>query len=221
MALNDVEGAVKEAQRALAIEPDNLDAATVISSERLSRGDTQGALEALEKGKVTPGRRFPSPCSGSRSWIVRKITRGRSLELRKLVDLQPNAFRKALIKFYVDRGRALDAEDELRAAADKDPADVEAFLDLVRFQHANKRPDIAERKLEERIEAGGTSSCTSSPWLGYRPSAAYDASAVRLLERAVAASTVPDRKVKAQLELATTHVRRKNLAAAEPIIAED
>ena len=47
--LNDKRGAVREAQKALAIDPGNADALVVLANERMASGDPKGALQILEQ----------------------------------------------------------------------------------------------------------------------------------------------------------------------------
>lgn len=47
--LNDKLGAVREAQKALAIDPGNADGLVVLANERMASGDLKGALRILEK----------------------------------------------------------------------------------------------------------------------------------------------------------------------------
>ena len=51
--LNDKLGAVREAQKALAIDPGNADALVVLATERMASGDPKGALQILEGNTST------------------------------------------------------------------------------------------------------------------------------------------------------------------------
>ena len=50
--LNDKRGAVREAQKALAIDPGNADALVVLANERMASGDPRGALQILGNGHI-------------------------------------------------------------------------------------------------------------------------------------------------------------------------
>ena len=73
--------------------------------------------------------------------------------LKKLSELEPQqvAFRKQLVKFYVDQHRPQDAEKELRAIVAADPKNVEAESDLVRFLFSVKGAAAAREELVARI----------------------------------------------------------------------
>ena len=57
--LNDKLGAVRQAQKALAVDPGNADALVVLATERMASGDLKGALQILESDAST---------NVSRSW---------------------------------------------------------------------------------------------------------------------------------------------------------
>ena len=71
--------------------------------------------------------------------------------------LYPNerAFRRQLVKLYVDQKRMDDAEKEIRAISAANSADIEAGLDVVRFVHSFKGIAAARNELMARINKGG------------------------------------------------------------------
>ena len=55
--LNDKLGAVREAQKALAVDPGNADALVVLANERMASGDLKGALRNSREGRIGKQRR--------------------------------------------------------------------------------------------------------------------------------------------------------------------
>ena len=60
LALKDHEGAIKEAQRALVLEPGNLDAAAILTTEHLLRGDPKPRWRRLQRRRSTRRMNFAS-----------------------------------------------------------------------------------------------------------------------------------------------------------------
>ena len=155
--LKDNGGAVREAQTALSIDPNNVDAMIILAADRLKSGDPNGALQILNSGPVAHIAGLGVELF--RIKIFEQLGDLPQVEalLKKLVDLYPQevAFRRQLVKFYVDQHRPNDAESELRAIVAADAKSSAALLDLVRFLYVTKGPAPARSELVTRINAGG------------------------------------------------------------------
>ena len=222
-ALKDTEAAVKEAQRALTIAPDHFDALMILSADKLSRGDAQGALQTLDKAKVRQENEIAIGLFKIRIFETMRDDARIEAELRKLVNVDPRSaslFRRQLVNFYVSRGRDLDAESELRASAAADPANVDAFMDVVRFVNTKRGPDAAQQELEGRIKAGGDVFTYQLALAEFEFLRGRQPRAVQLLEKLVTDTGAADQKIRAQVRLAGIHISQKNLAAADPVIAD-
>ena len=155
--LNDKRSALKEAQKALAIDPGNTDALVVLANERMASGDLKGALQILGQGASINTADLGIQLL--RLKIFQQLGEMGQFEslLQQLTELHPKdgVFRKQLIKLYVDQHRTDDAEKEARALVQENPTNSEAELDLVRLLYAAKGPISARQELVARINAGG------------------------------------------------------------------
>ena len=155
--LNDKRSAIREAKKALAIEPSNADALVVLATERMASGDPQAALQILRDGTSISTTDLGIQLLRLKIFEQLGETPQFELLLQQLAELHPKdgLFRKQLIKFYVDQHRMDDAEKEARALVQENPTNSEAELDLVRLLYAAKGPDAARNELIARINAGG------------------------------------------------------------------
>src|SRR5262245_26782645 len=155
--LNDKGGAIREAQRALAIDPGNADALVVLANDRMASGDLQSALRVL--GNDAPINNTDLGIQLLRLKILEQLGETRRLEalLQQLAKQHPNngIFRRQLIKFYINQHRTDDAESEARVLVEENPTNSEVQLDLVRLLYVAKGPAAAREELIARINAGG------------------------------------------------------------------
>ena len=140
--LNDKRGAVREAQKALAIDGGNADALVVLANEKMASGDLKDALQVLDKGASASNTDLGIQLLRLKIFEQSGEARQFELLLRQLAELHPKdgVFRKQLIKFYVDQHRTDDAEKEARALVQENLANPDAELELVRLLYAAKGP---------------------------------------------------------------------------------
>jgi tetratricopeptide (TPR) repeat protein len=155
--LKDNAGAVREAQAALKIDPDNTGAMFVIAGDDFARGDTKAALEILNSN--TMAKRSDVGIELFKLQIFEQtqdLPQAEAL-LKRLVELYPNEnnFKKELIRLYLFQHRNDEAEKLQRAIAAATPADTTAQLDLVRLLNTIKGPAVAHQELDALIKAGG------------------------------------------------------------------
>jgi tetratricopeptide (TPR) repeat protein len=112
LKLNDSAGALREASVALAVDPANVEALIVLAAERLAAGDGAAALAELNRQTGSAADNF-----GLQLFKMKIHERMGNLAevealLRKFAELYPNerAFRRQLVKLYVDQKRMDDAE---------------------------------------------------------------------------------------------------------------
>ncbi|QND70439.1 tetratricopeptide repeat protein [Tardiphaga robiniae] len=218
---NDLVGATREANRALSIDANNVDAASFIASRKLAEGDADGALKLLNGLPITSGN-VPV-----RQLKVQVLARKGDLKAaediqRSIVAAVPKetAFRVQLVQLLVAQGKLDDAEKELRARIDADPGDRKAVLDLVRFLGGTKGAPGARAELEARIKAGGDVLDYQLSLSDIDIAQGKVDDALVLLKNLASSETAADRKNRAQLKLAETYVSRGNAAMADPIIAQ-
>jgi cellulose synthase operon protein C len=219
---NDSAGAVREAQRALEIDPANVDSILLMASKELSDGNADGALKLLDSVPNNPKDQVRISLQKIQAYARKgELTKVEPL-LRTLIDQNPRepAFRSQLVQLYVSQKRFDDAEKELRAAADANPTDSKAGLELVRFLITAKGPAAGGDELAARIKAGGDifDYQMASAELSFVQGDL--AGAAQQLQGLGKTANTPDRKLAAQAKLAEMYVSKANFNAAEPLIAE-
>ncbi len=218
----DAQGAVREAQRAIQIDPANVDALGLLASRRIAEGDADGALKLLAAGG-------PAAADDSRIVLLKAQAFERKGDvkqvedqLRKLMALNPDnpAYQDAWIRFLISQKRMDEAEKAQRARVAANPGDSKLGLQLVRLAGAARGADAARNELEARIKAGGDG-------FEYQMALAelnvaenkFDA-AVNGLQALAASAVTPEKKAAAQVRLAELYIGKANLPAAEPLIAD-
>lgn len=219
---NDLAGAMREANRALAIEPKNVDAVTFLASRKLAEGDADAALKMLDTLNVDP--KEDSRVAQLRVQIlVRKgDLKGAEQGQRVLMAANPKDgnLRLQLVQILVAERRFDDAEKELRARAEAEPADLKLGLDLVRFLNSAKGSQAARAELERRIKSGGEVFDYQLALSEIDLAEGKPDDAIKLLQGVVSATSAADRKAAAQLKLAEIYISRRDFAAAEPLIGQ-
>src|SRR5262249_783582 len=131
------------------------------------------------------------------------------------------AFRRHLIKLYIDQKRLDDAEKELRASAAANPTKVESELDLIGFLHSVKgQPAAARQELVTRINAGGQVFPYQIALAEFDLAQGNVTDCIQLLEKLATSADSREHALVAQVKLAEIHLSRKNFDAAEALVAE-
>ena len=219
--LKDNGGAVREAQTALSIDPNNVDAMIILAADRLKSGDPNGALQILNSGPVAHIAGLGVELF--RIKIFEQLGDLPQVEalLKKLVDLYPQevAFRRQLVKFYVDQHRPNDAESELRAIVAADPKSSAALLDLVRFLYVTKGPAPARSELVTRISAGGDVFTYQMALADFDYAQGNFADSFKLLELLTTDTSSPEHALAAKIKLAQMKLDRKDVDGAETLVS--
>jgi predicted Zn-dependent protease len=150
----DAQAAVREAERAITIEPSNLDATIVLTSEQLARGDVYGALQGLDAVPASSKDDTRILALKVRLYAKKGDVAQTEAVLKKLVSSRPE-FRGQLVELYVQQRRLDDAERELRAMASANPTASKAGLDVVRFLASFRGASAAKDELLAKIKSGG------------------------------------------------------------------
>jgi cellulose synthase operon protein C len=219
---NDAPNSVREAQNAIAIEPGNEDAKLLLASEKLARGDTDGALQLL--GSVPPDLKESLRTSLLRVQIFAKkgdLPQAEAL-LKRLIEGQPQetGLRSQLAQLYIGQRRYDDAEKELRAIAAAKPTDSRAELDVVRFLVATKGAIAGKDELTAKIKAGGDVFAYQMALVDLDYSQGNVADSVSSLNNLIKAASSPEHTLAAKSKLAEIDVSQREFSAAEPIIAD-
>jgi cellulose synthase operon protein C len=220
---NDPAGAIREAQRALEIDPKNIDSSLLIAAKKAGDGDTDGALKLLNTLPANDPQDELRISLQKVQVFVRKsdVPQAEAL-LRKLIAENPKvgALRAQLIQLYISGKRFDDVERELRTMANSAPADSKAGMDLVRFLISAKGAKAGRDELDARIKAGGDIFDYQIALAELDFAEGNLTAATQSLQSLAGTATAPDRKLLAQTKLAEMYVNKGNNAAAEPIISD-
>jgi tetratricopeptide (TPR) repeat protein len=220
--LKDSSGAVREAQAALKIDPSNVGAMMVLAADRLDNGDPKAALQILDSDPVAHANDLGVQLFKIK--IFEQLGDQPQIEsqLQKLVALYPQepAFRQQLVKFYIGQHRSNDAENELRAIAAADPKNTGAVLDLVRFLYATKSLAAARTELTTRISAGGDVFAYQMALAELDFAQGNSTDSFKLLETLASSSSSSDQAETAKMKLAEFNFEKKNVDAADALVAD-
>jgi tetratricopeptide (TPR) repeat protein len=222
LKLNDNAGAVREAQKALEIDPGSVDALIVLAAERVSRGDPEGALLILDRSSVADAQNFGIQLFKIKIFEQLGNTKQVETLLRKVSELYPQEalFRRQLVKLYIDQKRLDDAEKELRAIAAANPGNLEAGLDVVRFLLTAKGADAARQELLTRVNAGGSAFGYQIALAEFHFAQGNVTDSIQLLESLIRNESSPENILAAQTKLAELHLSKKKLDASEALVAD-
>ncbi len=155
LKLDDIENALKHAGTVLEKDPGNTEALLVMAAERLKAGDTGGAMAFVDKGLEADPRNV-----GVLIFKIRVLEQEGKAEAAKDVLLQlaeyypeEQAYRRALVNYYINRGDLGAAEGEIRAIAAHAPDSEEAQFDVVRFLATHRGFEAARDELLKTIES--------------------------------------------------------------------
>ena len=218
----DYKGAIQEANKALKIDPKNLDSTIVLASERFLNDDAKGALQILEG--VPAEKKDNLEVILLKVKIFEKMNDSQQLEaqLRKLVELRPNqaAFKTALVNFYVAHHRLNEAEKLMRKIAAANPANTGSQLAVARFLLATKGSAAARQELDKHIKAGGDVFPYQMALADLDVHDGKFDEASQLLQKLISGATSPSDANAARVKLASMQLARKNIPAAEALIAD-
>jgi tetratricopeptide (TPR) repeat protein len=219
----DPAGAIREAQRALEIDPKNLDANLLVAAKRTADGQSDAALKLLSELQASDPQDELRIAQQKVQILIRKgdLAQAETL-LRKLINENSNVagLRGQLIQLYMSAKRFDEVERELRSMSGSAPADSRAGMDLVRFLISSKGAKAGREELEARIKAGGDIFDYQITLAELDFAEGNLTSATQSLQSLAGTATAPERKLLAQTKLAEMYVNKNNIAAAEPIIAE-
>jgi tetratricopeptide (TPR) repeat protein len=219
----DPAGAIREAQRALEIDPTNIDANLLVAAKRTADGQSDAAMKLLSELQASDPQDELRIAQQKVQILIRKgdVAQAETL-LRKLISENRNVagLRAQLIQLYMSAKRLDDVERELRTTVSLDPADSRAGMDLVRFLISSKGAKGGRDELEARIKAGGDIFDYQIALAELDFAEGNLTSATQSLQSLAGAASAPERKLLAQTKLAEMYVNKNNIAAAEPLIAD-
>lgn len=219
LKLGDHAGAVREAQSALALDPANADALTVLAIDRLGNGNAKGALSLLESDAGAKMQANNIEIQLLRVELLGQTgdLNGAEAILKKLVEQNPHqpSYGKLLVNFYLEQHRTDDAEREMRKLVSVRPSDPGAVLDLVRFLKLTKGAPAARKELNDRISAGVDIFPLQIALVELDFDDGDSAGGEQLLKKLIGNGATPDRVRKARIALARSYLNRRMFDAAE------
>lgn len=219
--LNDRLAALHEAERAVAIDPTNVDGVSFIAASKFADGDSDGALTLLDGLKPTPAELTQVTTAKIQVLLRKGDLKQVEALLRELMTREKDPlYRNQLIQILIAQKRYDDAEKEFRARAEADPSDGKAGLDLVRFIAGTRGGKPAAEELDRRIAAGGDVFDYQVARAELDARQGKGDEAVAALAKLAAEASSVQRKAAAALKQAEIEVARGRPAAAEPILAE-
>ena len=154
--LEDNQGAIANAKKALDIDPANVGAIAVLAAERIAAKDFQRAVAYLDQSLKLNEKNV--------TLHLIKIQALGSLEendqaegvLKQLIEFYPEAkgFKTTLVRFYLRQKRVDEAEKIIRSIAEIAPDDLQANLDVVRFMNTLRGVEFAEKELQALVKRG-------------------------------------------------------------------
>jgi Tfp pilus assembly protein PilF len=218
--LKDGDSAIRTAEQALAIEPGNTGASTVLAATKYMQGDPEGALKILNT--IKPDNKTDFGVMYLELSIFDKLGDVAQVEkmLRKFVEIYPRqpAFRAQLVRFLIANKRPDDAEKELRSAVADDPTDTTAEMSLVALLGQIKGAAAAREELVTRIAAGGKVFPYQLALAKLDVAQGRSEDSEKLLKKVIAESKTDDDVAAARITLAEIYMSKNNTSAAEPLI---
>jgi cellulose synthase operon protein C len=216
--------AIIEANKALAVDPNNIDAFMVLAAERMAANDITGAQAFVDRGlKIQPNAIGLHLFALS---LYEKTGDIKSQEqtLRKIVETDPNqvSYRKALATFLVNQRRYVDAENELRSIANANPQDVDVNLDVVRFlaSFPGKGPNDAAVELKRLIDAGNNASAYKVALAQLYFELGRNDDSISILKEVIAKEGMNDVGIATRLDLSGKLILLRKLDEAEVLVSE-
>jgi cellulose synthase operon protein C len=222
LQMRDISGGLLEARKAMELDAGDVDAAIMLASERLSKGDVDGAMRMLSAPSVA--LKNDSQVEQIRAQIFAQ--KGDLIQaeviLHKLIEKKPQdiALRGQLVRTYVAQRRLDDAENELRAIAAANPENTAAELEVVRFLSGVKGATVAREELVSRIKAGGDVFSYQMALADLDFAQGKFDDSVALLEGLITTPGSPEHTLAAQTKLAEFYFRRADYPASEKLVSD-
>lgn len=220
LRLNDRDGARKDAERALSLNPDNPDAHAVLAADQMMSGNTAAALQFIDRGLVKDANNIGLLMFKLKIFEDAKDDPKLEAVLRQIVAANPKLkeMHQALLAFLLSRKRTADAEMEMRAIVAANPDDTARALDLVRFLGSVKGPAEARAELE-RLAAAKPDAADYAFALAQLDFAEKKAEAATAsLEAIIAQGEPKENVVRAQILLASMNIQLGQADKAKTLI---
>lgn len=217
----DSGGAQLEAQKALDVDPGNIDAATVLAADKLRKGDPEGALKILAAPVIVAKKDFRANLMRAQLLAQKGDLSSAESVVHELIAERPKeaALRGLLVQIYIAARKFDEAEAELRVISKDDPDNKKVGLDVVRFLISTKGAAAGREELVKRIAAGGDTFAYQIELAEVDFGLGKQDDSIALLKNLAAAPGSPDQTLTAEVKLAELQFRKADLAAAETTAA--
>lgn len=222
LKLDDVQGAQRDIDKAMKIEPTHAEATVVEATLRLARKDFSGALDVINKSIAKNSKTIGLFLIKLKIAEQMNDLSAQEATIRTIVTTFPDnkQFKKGLRSFLVKIGRSDEAEKDLRDALATNPDDKDSGLAL--FDLVNRKSGIAAARdlLSQLAEK------TSAPADYIMMMADVDyatnkkESAYRLLTDLINDTKISDQGIAARLNLASKYIADKQLDNANTLVDE-
>ena len=216
--------AIDEANKALALDANGVDALMVLAAERLSANDNAGVQALIDKGLKTSPKSLGLHLFALSFYEKTADVVAQEKTLRDIVAVDPSQanYHKALVTFLISQHRYTDAETELRVIVAANPKDVQANLDVVSFlaSYPGKGPAVAATELKRLIDSGDNTPAYKSALAQLDFELGKTDESVALLKEVIAKEGITEAGIAARLDLSGKYIILKKIDEAEPLVAD-
>lgn len=220
--LEDTESAVKFANAALIISPNQVEALVVLATAALAAGDNAQALAHLDQGIAHDERNVTLQLI--KIQVLNRLEQVDDAEgiYQRLIQLYPDTtvFRHSLARFYMAQARVADAEQVYRNIMLANPADMTARLDVVRFVGTVRGTEAAIDEIKQLIKAEPDNMELLFVLSQLHQSAGQMELAVQNLELIAAQATSQDDRLRAMGQLAVFKLQSDQASEAMALVAK-
>jgi len=220
--LQDLSGALRDAERAVQLAPDNEDAISVLAGI-YKREDQPAKAQALLTDAI---KRIPGTVDLRLTLAQLYSSVGKESEVEgllvDLVRIQPNdkSHRLRLAQFYARTNHTDEAEHVLREGVRALPDDRELKTALVDFLAARRSREVAEKELDTLIAANPKDYALRFVQGQFYEQGKDLARAEAVYKQVIAAAGLDDPGLTARNRLATLRIQSNDIPGAEKLIAE-
>lgn len=221
LKLRKTDDAVKYANQVLEKEPQNIDAITVLASERMLAKDYNSAIEFLNKGQKGDSGYVNLQILKLNALAALSDKQEMEMVFQEIIEIQPenSAIRYAFARWYFAEGRRDDSERILREYSNENPNDNEAGLNLVNFIRLEKGNEAAKNELVKLIEKGsGKSLDYGLAMAEFEFAEKNNESAMEIIEKLATENAGTPEGIRAQLYLAQKQIQFGRRDEAEKLI---
>ncbi|MDP3088406.1 MAG: tetratricopeptide repeat protein [Methylotenera sp.] len=153
LKLDDPKAAVELANSILVANPNYSEALMILAMERITAGDSENALEFLDKGIVKDEKNIAMQLMKVQALKNLKKTDDVIAIYKKLIEFYPdsNELKMGLADVYFKAGNVNETEVILRSIVKLNPNEIKFATNLVGFLYSTKGAESAKKELESQV----------------------------------------------------------------------